>query len=470
MAQKATGKRTGKTRRVAKVMALATDRGATAAEVNAAKAALERIGERNLLVPESSTKVASREPLSDAIVRRLPVPQVGSAIRWDGVAGFGIRVNAGGGKVFFFNYRTKTGRQRRYTIGAYPSWATSSARIEARRLDHLVDQGGDPLGELQEGREAPTVTELIERFKAEHLSRKRESTAIDYGRMIRNHIAPALGKLKVTDVAFTDIDHLHRRISAAGHPYRANRVIAVVSKMFSLAVRWKLRDDNPTEGVEKNLEYQRRRYLTDDELAGLIKALASHPEKQTADAIRLLLLTGARRGEVLAMRWGDVDLTKGTWSKPASSTKQKEPHQVPLSPPARRLLQELAQQSDKKRELPEFVFTGAGQTGHIVEIKRSWRRICKAAGISNLRLHDLRHSFASALVSDGASLPLIGALLGHSNPSTTLRYAHLFDSPMRKAVERVGAVIDAAGQPALAAAPTLDASQHTRPTRRRVRP
>jgi integrase len=146
------------------------------------------------------------------------------------------------------------------------------------------------------------------------------------------------------------------------------------------------------------------------------------------------------------MRWADIDFVKNTWSKPPSSTKQKEAHEVPLSAPARQLLNELrTQQMDKRRPLPEFVFPGSGRKGHVVEIKRGWRRICKNAGIQNLRIHDLRHSFASALVSDGASLPLIGALLGHSNPSTTQRYAHLFDSPMRKAVERVGAAIDAAG-------------------------
>ena len=148
------------------------------------------------------------------------------------------------------------------------------------------------------------------------------------------------------------------------------------------------------------------------------------------------------------MRWSDYDAATGIWSKPPSSTKQKEHHSVPLSAPARQLLAEIAevQAGKHRRGLPEFVFPGNGDRGHVVEIKRSWRTLCRSAGLENLRLHDLRHSFASQLASGGASLPLIGALLGHALPQTTARYAHLFDDPQRAAVERVGAVIIAAGK------------------------
>jgi integrase len=230
-----------------------------------------------------------------------------------------------------------------------------------------------------------------------------------------------------------------------GNPYRANRVVAVASKMFSLAVRWKMRPDNPCKGIERNYEVKRKRYLHADELGRLLMALASHPDQEVANIFRLLLLTGARRGEVLAMRWADVDLTAGKWVKPGSTTKQRTEHEVPLSAPARQLLAEIAESHTGKRGLPEFVFPGNGDKGHVVEVKRAWRHITKAAGISNLRIHDLRHSFASQLASGGASLPLIGAMLGHSNPATTARYSHLFDDPLRQAAERVGAVIVAAG-------------------------
>jgi len=388
--------------------------------------------------------------LTDPVIRGLPTPDKGNRIAYDDIVkGFGCRVTAAGARSFVLNYLTKSGRERRITIGSCSDWSTTDARREAKRLRHLVDQGGDPLADIEDQRTAPTISELIDRFEAEHLPRKRPGTAEDYRRMLRVWVRPHFGEhVKVRDVEFTDIDRLHRRITNAGYDYRANRVIAVVSKMFSLAVRWGMRESNPTRGLERNREYGRRRYLSADELVRLTKALVEHPDKQTADVIRLLLLTGARRGEVLAMRWADIDLTQGAWSKPASSTKQKEAHEVPLSAPVRQLLSEIREQQTAKRHVVgEYVFPGSGGSGHVIEIKRAWRQLCKAAGITGLRIHDLRHSFASQLASGGASLPLIGALLGHSNPATTHRYAHLFDDPQRTAVERVGAVIAAAGKP-----------------------
>ena len=150
------------------------------------------------------------------------------------------------------------------------------------------------------------------------------------------------------------------------------------------------------------------------------------------------------------MEWGALDLGAGIWTKAGSTTKQKSDHVVPLSAPARQLLAEMQDEYIRlhpKKPLPQYVFPGSGDSGHVVEVKKAWRAITKAAGITGLRIHDLRHSFASQLASGGASLPLIGALLGHSNPTTTHRYAHLFDDPQRAAVERVGAIITAAGQP-----------------------
>ena len=287
------------------------------------------------------------------------------------------------------------------------------------------------------------MVDLIDRFRVEHLPKKRPSTAADYERMLRLHITPHFGQhTKVADVRFEDVDALHRKITKAGATYVANRCVAVVSKMFALAIKWHMRETNPCKGIEKNREYHRRRYLTGDELIRLTKALAAHRDKVAANAIRLLLLTGARRGEVLSMRWEDVE--DGTWSKPPSSTKQREHHQVPLSAPAQELLADI-----RKRQRPRapFVFPSHGATGHRVELKKDWAQIIKAAGIERLRIHDLRHSYASQLVSGGASLPLIGARLGHSNPITTSRYAHLMRDPLKEATERVGAVIAAAGKP-----------------------
>jgi integrase len=407
-----------------------------------------------LWVQRKSAERKSGSRLTDVFVKRLPPPSKGNRITYDGdedssVAGFGARVTAAGARAFVLEYRTRAGRKRRYTIGSFPDWTTTGARERAKQLKQQIDMGGDPLADIEAEREAPTVAELITRFEKEHLPRKRDSTRLDYGRMIKNHISPFFGKhTKVADVTFADIERLHRKITAAGYPYRANAVVRIASKMFALSIRWTMRADNPCKGIEKNKEYERRRYLKPEELARLIEALAAHPNQQAANAIRLLLLTGARRGEILGMKWADVDLGDALWSKLPSSTKQKEFHESPLSGPARQLLAEIREALiAKHRQLPEFVFPGGGDAAHVVNIKGAWRSICKAAGITGLRIHDLRHSFASELVSGGSSLALIGALLGHASPETTKRYAHLYRDPLRAATERVGAVVSAAGKP-----------------------
>ena len=382
--------------------------------------------------------------LTDAIVRRLPTPKQGKAITVDtDVPGFGIRITANGARSYVLRYTTRAGRERTYTIGDATVWRCTDARDKARELRREIEDGGDPLGAIEAERAAPTMVDLIERFRAEHLPRKRASTRGDYDSILRLHVEPHFGQhTKVVDVRFEDIDVLHRKISKGGATYVANRTVAVLSRMFSLAVKWHLRPDNPAKGIERNTEYHRRRYLSGDELIRLTKALAKHPNRQAVDAIRLLLLTGARRGEVLSMCWKDVE--DGTWSKPPSSTKQKDHHQVPLSAPALQLLAHI-----RKHQRPRvgFVFPSHGTSGHLVEIKKSWRQITKAAGIEGLRIHYLRHSYASQLVSGGASLALVGALLGHSNPITTSRYSHLMRDPLRAATEKVGAVIIAAGKP-----------------------
>jgi integrase len=379
--------------------------------------------------------------LTDAVIKALPAPAKGSRIFYDeAVKGFGIRVTANGARAFVLNYRTRLGRERRYTIGTFPDWKTSPARTEAIDLKKRIDQGADPLGEIKAGRSAPTVADLCDRFIVEYLPRKRAATQKAYSQQIAADIRPVLGRLKVAEVSFADVDALHRSISKRG-PYRANRGVAVLSRMFAMAIKWHMRTDNPCRGVERNPEHQRRRYLSADELTRLATALDG-ADQQVADIIRLLLLTGARRGETLQARWTDINLTTGTWSKPAGSTKQGTAHTVPLSEAARRLLLEVQARAAGS----EWVFPGADLSQPRRSIHSAWLRICKSASIDGAHVHDLRHTYASVLASAGLSLPVIGALLGHTTPTTTARYAHLFDDPLRAAAERAGAIIT--GKPA----------------------
>lgn len=374
------------------------------------------------------------EKITNDLVKELTIPAKGNRITYDTeIAGFGVRVTANAAKGFILNYRAN-GRERRITIGNYPAWSVAAARKEASRLRQEVDRGNDPMGERHADRAAPTVNDLCDRYEDEWLSRKRPATARDAKAAMRRFVRPKLGKMKVAEVEYADIDKLHRSMKRT--PYQANRTLAYSSKMFSLSIKWKMRSDNPCKGVERFHEDGRERYLSPDELDRLTAALASYPHQRTANAIRLLILTGARRMEVLSATWGQFDLEAGAWEKPSAHTKQKKIHRVPLSAPAKAILVDMHDGAEDD----DYVFPGQ-RDGHLTDISRPWAAICKDAALKGVRVHDLRHSFASLILNGGGDLALIGRLLGHASVATTARYGHLADDPLRKATESVGAIV-----------------------------
>jgi integrase len=351
------------------------------------------------------------------------------------VSGFGVRVLPSGVKTFYLDYRVN-GVGRRPVIASWPNWTVSQARAEARRWRVLIDQGVDPFAQREAVRSAPTVATLVDRYVEERLPRLREGTRRNDLGMIKKWILPEIGRMKVAAIRATDVERLHSKITRSGASTHANRVIALLSTMLTHAVRWECVEKNVARGaIRRNYETRRRRYLSPAEIARLSEALAATASQDAANAIRLLLMTGARRNEICGARWSEFDLAAGVWTKEASETKQKRTHTTPLSAPALQLLSELR---SKAATGEEFVFPGRFGEGFL-NVRTTWQNVRKAAGLDDVRLHDLRHSFASILVSSGASLPLIGALLGHSNPATTARYSHLFMDPQRAAVERVGA-------------------------------
>jgi integrase len=380
--------------------------------------------------------------LTDATVKRLPAPATGNKVHYDAVVtGLGCRVTEAGHKAFVLTYRTKLGRQRRITIGSFPDWSVVGAREEAKRLKREIDSGADPLAAIETAKAEPTFAELAGRVVETHFARKRRRTGEEYERLLRLHLLPTLGKLRVSEIRFADCDALHRRISKGGSPIAANRAHSLLRVIFSFAVKWGMRADNPCVGVERNSEHPVERYLSRAELERLTAALDQEADQQAADIFRLLLLTGCRIGEALSARWEHIDLTAGIWNKPHQLTKTAKKHVVPLSRAAIELLSALRRKTNS-----EFVFPGNGSTGHRHATFKAWARVRKAAGLGGFRIHDLRHSFASELVSSGASLPLIGRLLGHTDPATTARYSHLYDDPLRAAVERVGKVVSNGGR------------------------
>lgn len=409
------------------------------------------------------------ERFTDSSIKALAAPAKGSKIYWDGgLPGFGCRVTSAGARAWILNYRSKKDVDRQMTIGDAGrwedgkwrpgAWNASRARAEAERLRRLVDAGGDPLWDRREQREAPTVNQLADRFEEEHLVRKRPGTQDEYKRLIKSYIRPQLGTKKVADIRHADIDRLHGTISKKA-PYSANRCVAVLSKMFNLSIKWEMRQTNPAIGIERSPEEKRKRYLSTVEISRLSEALAGSDERQSANAVRLLLLTGARKGETLAAKWSDFNLSEGVWTKPGATTKTATDHRIPLSAPALALLTEIKTHADKDNErrlrekLPpiDFVFPSRDAAGKVValkDLKTFWATIRRKAGITDARIHDLRHTYASVLASSGLSLPIIGALLGHTQAQTTARYAHLLDDPLRKATETAGAIIS--GKPVAA--------------------
>jgi integrase len=366
-------------------------------------------------------------------------------ILWDkSEPGFGVRVyppnNDGvSRKVFVLSYRNRDAAKRLFTIGAYGAFTLDLARKEAQKIKRAITAGNDPTADRKRLREAPTMKALADRYLTEHAEKhKRPASVRDDRSMLDKIILPQFGSRKVRSITFDDIEALHASLKDT--PYRANRVVALLSKMLSLAsTRWRgwtELDHNPAKGVRRYAEEGRERFLSPEELARLAKALAEHPDQASANAVRLLLLTGARRSEILLATWDQFDFETGVWTKPSAHTKQKRIHRLPLSAAARELLVKM-----KADAIGPFLFPGSKEDKPMTNFRpfwEFWRDICKAAGIGGVRVHDLRHSHASILASAGISLTLIGAMLGHTQVATTKRYSHLFDDPLRAAADRVG--------------------------------
>ena len=354
---------------------------------------------------------------------------------WDSdIPGFGLRVLPSGRKGYIVQYRAGR-RSRRISLGPSTVLTCEQARNRAISIVAAARNGEDPAAERDAGRKAIMVKELVERFDKEHIAiRVKASTAKEYRRNLDRFILPALGQLTVTGITRADVAKFHHDLRHI--PYQANRCLEVVSKMFSLAEMWGLRPDgtNPRKHIRKYPEEKRERFLSAAELRRIGEVLremeAEGIELPSAIlAARLLILTGCRLNEIMTLKWAYVDLDVPALRLPDSKTGAKVVH---IGQPVADLLRG-AQRIDGN----PWVITGTLPGKPLSDLQPFWQRVRARAGVKDVRIHDLRHTFASAAVASGQGLPMIGKLLGHTQVQTTARYAHLAAEPVRMAADNV---------------------------------
>ena len=370
------------------------------------------------------------------------------AVFWDDrIPGFGVRVYPSGSKVYVVQTRHR-GKSRRVTLGRHGVITADKARKKAAETINRIKSGEEPVE-----RGSVTVAELAARYLEEHVDvRCKESTQRMYRSVVERFIVPAYGGVAVEEVERKHINALH--LDLRHIPYQANRALEIGSKLFNLAEEWKLRTGgNPCKYVRKYREEKRERFLTEAEFRHLGAVLngmeaAGRLPVYPAAAIRLLMLTGCRRNEIVALQWKHVDLASGELRLADSKTGARL---VPLSPAAARVLAELP-----RIEGNPWVIPGTKKPEKpLSDLNHYWDRVRAEADLADVRLHDLRHSFASRALALGESLSMIGKLLGHNKIETTSRYAHLARDSIKASSARVA---DSIGADILNASATKEAA------------
>jgi integrase len=418
--------------------------------------------------------VSSIKLTKQVVLETAPGPHF---IKFDSVVpGFGLRSYPSGKKSWIFQYRPGEGGRRaplrRYVIGDATSISPAVARKEAERIRAVVMMGGDPQRDLIERRQALSVADLASEFLTQHVEPKRAaSTKRYYEDLLERFVIPAFGRVKARDLKPADVARLHHGLRS--RPFLANRILAVIGAMYSFGegpTQLVPKGTNPVVDIERYEEPKRERLLSSDELTRLgstlrdaqtkgipwnvrpsakTKHLRKDAEKQATvvapaaiAAIRLLLFTGARLREILHLRWDQVDLERGLVVVSQHKTSRRTGTKtIVLNSPALEVLKSI-----ERSGIHVIAGESAGRPNEKPrsDLKRPWAMITKHAGLDGLRIHDLRHNFASFGVGGGTGLPIVGKLLGHTQAATTQRYSHLDSDPLRRASESIGAAIASA--------------------------
>ena len=376
-------------------------------------------------------KWSSAMKLTNKKVDQLTV-EIKSYIAWDSeVKGFGVRVNLNNKKTFIVKYRVGSGRAakvRKPVIGTYGVMKVEEARIIARKLIIEAFEGNDP---KEIDKTNITIKEFCNIYLQQHAEiKKKQSSVIEDKRMMKLHILPSFGNICIKDINSVMITKHHQSMYKT--PHGANRLLSLISKMMNLAEKWNYRQlySNPCRHIDRYKEKGREVYLTMDQIEKIglvIKDLEKTESLYILSAIKILLFTGRRTGEILTLKWDYIDFKNFRMNLPDTKTGKKS---FRFSPTVHQILSSLP---DKEG----YVFKSIIGNKRVTTVRHIWRKICKLAGIENVRVHDLRHTYASLAVQSGYSLPIISKMLGHADIKTTQRYAHLHDDPVNQAVDKL---------------------------------
>jgi integrase len=365
--------------------------------------------------------------------------------------GLQIRVASSGIKTFSVFRRIKGGQPERITLGRYPALTIEQARRKTAEVNALIENGSNPADLKRTHRSELTFEQLFKEYLERH-AKPRKRTWEEDASQFRQYLNTPLGNKKLSHVRRSDIATIHSDITRAGHTTTANRVLALISSIYGWAISAGLWEANPAKGIKRNPEKSRDRFLQSDELPRFFAALTEEPNHTIRDYILIALLTGMRRANVLSMRWQDINFERAEWR--IQRTKNNDPQTVTLTPEVIEILH-----SRHTTESPYVFPSASSAAGHLMEPKKGWQRVLARAGITDLRIHDLRRTLGSWQAKTGASLVIIGKSLNHKSPNTTAIYSRLDLDPVRESIERAtSAILIAAG---VKRAGTIVPIQHT---------
>ena len=340
------------------------------------------------------------------------------------------------GKISFYLRKMVNGRDGRILIGYYPEISIENARKKALSLKGNIAEGQNPQEEKKEFKQEATFKTLFEEYMEKYSKKHKRSWKYDEREV--NKFLPHWFARKISTITNQEVRNLHEKVRSENGLYQANRILERIRAIYNKAIEWGYKNENPTNGIKKFKEQSRDRFIQPDELPKFFESLDQEENHLSRDYIYISLYTGARKSNVLAMRWEEINFTMKRWQIP--KTKNGDSLTIHLPELAIEVL-EKRKEENEKLDLQDFqkewVFPSfTSKSGHLEEPKKSWKKVLERAGIKDLRLHDIRRTLGSYQAISGASLQVIGKSLGHKSSMATEVYARMNLDPIKQSVDK----------------------------------